>query len=342
VKSLSDSVVQHLREVADWPDFSATSYSIVRKIGQGGMGTVYLAQDQKLDRPVALKVLSAGLVAADFQERLAREAKVLARLEHPGIVPIHDFGNLPDGRAFYAMKLARGGRLDELVKNERPLPEVLRDFEKICQAVAFAHANGVIHRDLKPQNIMVGAFGELLVMDWGVAKIIADSTVQKSNEPSSIPTVAAGKTLDGAVIGTPGYMAPEQAWGELGKIDERTDIYSLGAILYFLLTGQAPRPVPGRDELASLIPPRRIKPKIPRPLEAICLKALAIERSVRYPNVESFGADIAAFMSHQRVAAYPEGIFGASRRFVSKYGTAISLILAYLVMRVLLMFWDQF
>jgi eukaryotic-like serine/threonine-protein kinase len=347
VSSLSDSVIQHLREVADHPDSTGTRYRLVEKIGQGGMGSVYLAHDRELDRQVSLKVLADGLATPDLQRRIAKEAKVLARLEHPGIVPIHDFGVLPDGRIYYAMKLVRGGRLDELVRLDRPLPEMLRDFEKICQAVAFAHAHGVIHRDLKPQNIMVGAFGELLVMDWGVAKLLADSSAPLTPTTPSAFGIAAystsGNTLPGTVLGTPGYMAPEQAWGEVDKIDERTDVYALGAILYFLLTGQPPRSIPPREELRSygLLSPRRMRGSIPRPLEAICLKALAIDQGRRYPDVQSLMDDISSFLAHRRVAAYPDGLFGAAKRLTSKYGTAISLILAYLLMRVLLMFWNR-
>lgn len=342
---LSDSVIQHLRELAEWPECIGARYRLVEQIGRGGMGSVYLAHDLELDRSVALKVLADSRASADFQSRIAQEARVLARLEHPGIVPVHDLGVLPDGRVYYAMKLVRGGRLDEIVNPDQPLPELLRDFEKICQAVAFAHANGVIHRDLKPQNIMVGAFGELLVMDWGVAKLLADSrmpTQQPNTDNNGIASSSPAETLAGTIIGTPGYMAPEQAWGEVDKIDERTDVYALGAVLYFLLTGQTPRPVPSRErlELDVLTPPRTSRRSIPRPLEAICLKALAIEREERYSKVKPLIEDIGSFLANGRVAAYPEGIFGSAWRWGSKYGTAISLILAYLVMRVILMFWN--
>src|SRR5262249_50163747 len=152
---LSDAVLAHLRQVAGWPDVSGTRYELVETIGQGGMGTVYRAHDRQLDRDVALKVLHALPDGAQAPLRLAREARLIARLEHPGIVPVHDAGVLPDGRVYYAMKLVRGKRLDEQVDPATPLAERLHILQKICDAVAFAHANGVLHRDLKPQNVMV-------------------------------------------------------------------------------------------------------------------------------------------------------------------------------------------
>lgn len=344
---LSDSVVQHLRQVADWPDCTGTRYRLLEKIAQGGMGSVYLAHDRELDRPVALKVLAESRADADVQGRLACEARILARLEHPGIVPIHDFGVLPDGRVYYTMKLVRGRRLDEQLDLERPLSEVLRDFEKICEAVAFAHSHGIIHRDLKPQNIMVGAFGEILVMDWGVAKLLGDSAAPLSRASPPAPGNATGKTsgvtLHGTVLGTPGYMAPEQAWGEVGRVDERTDVYALGAILYFLLTGQSPAPIPPRESAASfaLLPPRRVRSSLPHTLQAICLKALAWEPSERYASVQALRDDISCFLARRRVQAYPEGVLRAAHRLASKYRTAIALILAYLAMRILLLLWSR-
>src|SRR5689334_18747532 len=171
MKWLSDAVLDHLCQIADAPDLSGTKYELVEKIAQGGMAIVYLARDRDLDRPVALKILADLPFDPQAKSRMVNEARIIARLEHPGIVPVHDSGVLPDGRLYYAMKLVRGKRLDEHVGPTTPLSDVLRIFEKICEAVAFAHAQGVIHRDLKPQNIMVGSFGEVLVMDWGVAKV---------------------------------------------------------------------------------------------------------------------------------------------------------------------------
>ncbi len=169
------------------------------------MGVVYLAHDSMLDRDVALKIV-------ERTQDEPNEARILARLEHPGIVPVHDFGELPDGRLFYAMKRVRGDRLDRWMVSGRELTDRLGVFLRVCEAVAFAHARGVIHRDLKPENVMVGEFGEVLVLDWGVAKEMqrADGKLQ--------------------IAGTPDYMAPEQARGD-AAVDHRADIFSLGAML---------------------------------------------------------------------------------------------------------------
>ena len=170
---LSDDTLEHLRRVTEWPDFEGTRYRARALLGRGGMGAVYLAEDRELDREVAIKVL--GTVTPDAAARLRQEALILGRLEHPGIVPIHDAGTLPDGRVYYVMKRVRGERLDAHVRAGRPIQDLLGVFERICDAVAFAHARGVIHRDLKPENVMVGEFGEVLVLDWGVAKVLHET-----------------------------------------------------------------------------------------------------------------------------------------------------------------------
>ncbi len=325
MNGLSDAALHHLREVADLPDLSGTPYEIVEAIGRGGMGTVYRALDRKLDREVALKVVQLPEGAGENVDRLLREARVLARLEHPGIVPVHDAGLLPDGRAYYAMKRVRGRRLDEYART-LALPERLRAFERICEAVAFAHAHGVIHRDLKPENVMVGPFGEVLVMDWGVAKTLTASPRKpspprpSSPDPSLPPTPGeegwGGEgTAHGTILGTPGYMAPEQERGEVERIDERTDVYALGAILRFLLAGEA----------------------TPRPLEAIRGRAMAAEPEARYPNVDDLAADLGRYLAGLPVGAHRERLLERAGRFVRRHRVPIALILAYVVMRALLL-----
>src|SRR5947209_12077622 len=171
---LSDRSLERLRRAADVPDLSGTRYRLLEHVARGGMGVVYAAHDETLDRRVALKILDFPTRNGEFARRLTREAHVLAQLEHPGIVPVHDVGTLPDGRVFYAMKFIEGQRLDQHVEAVSSLPDRLRLFLRICDAVAFAHARGVLQRDLKPANVMVGPFGEVLVMDWGLAKILRE------------------------------------------------------------------------------------------------------------------------------------------------------------------------
>jgi eukaryotic-like serine/threonine-protein kinase len=328
---IPDSSLDRLREVAEWPELEDTKYAILERIGRGGMGTVYLARDRELERHVALKVLSSPAPEQEETARILAEARILASLEHPGIVPVHDVGTLPDGRVFYVMKLVRGSRLDERVRQGGSLAELLRLFEKICETVAFAHAHGVIHRDLKPENIMLGAFGEVLVMDWGVAKLRAD---RSSHESSARAPLSAGdtSTIPGTVLGTPGYMAPEQASGAVALIDERTDVFALGGILYYMLTGRPPA-VDGGAGAAAL----RWDGSVPRALRAVCLKARAQEPEARYQSAQQLAADVSDFLAGLPVAAYREGPIERARRLASKYRTPILLVSAYLLMRVLLL-----
>jgi serine/threonine protein kinase len=336
VRWLSDQILDHLRKVGAGPDLAGTRYELMEKIGQGGMATVYLAHDRELDRPVALKILNDLPKEAQAETRLVREARIIARLEHPGIVPVHDSGVLPDGRFYYAMKLVRGKRLDQQVDRSTPLPQRLGLCQKICDAVGFAHAHGVIHRDLKPQNIMVGPFGEVLVMDWGVAKQGEPAAAEPVQDEANGVPASPGGTLHGTVLGTPGYMAPEQARGD-ADVDEGIDVYSLGAILYFLLTGQGPAPCDSTAVAQHVIPPRQVDRSIPRPLEAICLKAMAGDRAQRYANVPQLADDIASFLAGSRVLAYPEGPLDAAWRLASKYRAAVALILTYVIVRILLL-----
>jgi len=228
---ISDSTIAHLRDVAQQPDLSGTPYTIVREVARGGMAVVYEAADARLDRAVALKVLALELSSSESARRMRDEARTMARLEHPGIVPIHDIGELSDGRVFYTMKLVRGTTLGDFAR-ARNRADLLRLFLRICETLAFAHASGVVHRDLKPENIMVGGFGEVLVMDWGVAAAV-DARAE--------------------IAGTKGFMAPEQLRGE--PADQRADIFSLGAILLLLAGDAVDKPLRAIAEKAMALNP---------------------------------------------------------------------------------------
>ena len=206
---LGDRMLEHLQEIAEMPHFDGDRYLNLRRVGSGGMGTVFVADDTLLNRKVAIKVVASDAATA--------EARTVASLEHPGIVPVHDLGTLEDGRMWYAMKFVDGQTLAQVALSAS-LPRLLNIVRQTCDAVAFAHARGVVHRDLKPQNIMVGSFGETLVMDWGVARMITGDA-------------------DGA--GTAGYSAPEQLAG--AAPDPRADVYALGRVLAFILNENAPR-----------------------------------------------------------------------------------------------------
>ncbi len=337
MKSLSDKAIERLRAGADEPDLSGTRYRLLERIARGGMGVVYAAEDEKLERRVALKVLDVPGTEGDLANRLMREARVLARLEHPGIVPVHDVGTLADGRVFYTMKFVEGQRLDKFIEGVESVQDRLRLFLRICEAVAFAHARGVLHRDLKPANIMVGPFGEVLVMDWGLAKILRDKTaraesstdpevtiLEKPKQPgdASDSTKSSVITGHGTVMGTPGYMSPEQARGEVEVLDARSDIFSLGALLQFILTHKTPA---------------GLAPRLDRSLEAICDKATAEQRDSRYSAVQDLGQDVSRYLDGLAVGAHRESIFEKAARFYRRYRFFILLILAYLAMRVILL-----
>src|SRR5713226_1964883 len=343
VKFLSDKALERLREGADAPDLAGTRYRLLERVARGGMGAVYAAQDQMLERRVSFKVLDVPFPDSDLAHRLNREARVLARLEHPGIVPVHDVGTLADGRVFYAMKFVEGQRLDKHIESVPSLPDRLRLFLRICDAVAFAHACGVLHRDLKPANVMVGAFGEVLVMDWGLAKILRDSApseapadpdatiVQTPNAllSGSEAAQATAITGHGTVLGTPGYMSPEQARGDIAQLDQRSDIFSLGALLCFL----AATPAPQQGARSAW--------KKDKSLDAICAKATANHPNERYSSVSELSSDVSRYLDGLPVTARRETVFETVARFYRRYTIPILLIAAYLVMRVLLLIFSR-
>ena len=352
MRRLSDGTLAHLRGLEDAPDLSGTRYRLVAHLADGGMGSVFRAEDTELRRPVAIKVLRSRRTDAHAAKRVLREARIIAGLEHPGIVPVHDVGTLPDGRMYYVMKLVQGARLDEYCARQTDRAARLRVFERICETVAFAHARGIVHRDLKPQNVMVGAFGEVLVLDWGVAGMLTAGAAGDVSHDVGTSAVAHDEgertrtrlTADGMVIGTPEYMAPEQARGDVGQIDERSDVYALGAILYYLLTDRPPADRAAferyrRGEPCAIERPRRIQPRVTKPLDAICLKALAADKAERYDSADALGADVSRALMGQGVEAYRESVFERTWRWVWRYRTPIGLVLAYLLMRTILIFW---
>jgi serine/threonine protein kinase len=334
---LSDKALDRLRDTASLPNLEGTRYSLLQQVARGGMGVVYTALDSKLGRRVALKVLDAPERSGELALRLIREAQVLASLEHPGIIPVHDVGTLQDGRVFYAMKFVEGQRLDKYIHAVPSMPDRLRLFLRICDAVAFAHARGVLHRDLKPANVMIGPFGEVLVLDWGLAKILHNPVGSNQGDSQGAlhdAATPAGRadttehsavTGHGTVLGTPGYMSPEQARGDNHHLDERSDIFSLGEVLHFLLTGVSPgTPNPGFP--------------IDKALEAVCSKAYAVNPANRYATVTELARDLSRYLDGLPVSARKETFLDQTARFYRRHNVAILLIAAYLLMRVLLLF----
>jgi serine/threonine-protein kinase len=301
---IDDDTVARLRAAAMWPELRGDRYQDVRLLARGGMGSVYAATDTLLDREVAIKVSNAaatetGTPRPALDQRLADESKILARLEHPGIVPIHDAGTLGDGRAFYVMKLVRGRTLDDIVASVPNATARLTIFERIVETVAFAHAAGVVHRDLKPSNVMIGAFGEVLVLDWGVARVIPSD-----NTPASADR--------GLRVGTPGFMAPEQQFGGAAVAGPSADVYALGAMLTWLRAG-----LPSTKRL-----------------QAIMDKCLSASPADRYRSAAELGDDLANERAGHPVTAYRDTWLDLAGGWFTRHRVFIALIATYLLMRV--------
>ena len=330
---ISDDAIARLGALPDLPDFAGTRYRLLGEIDRGGMGVVYAAEDLALGREVAVKVLRDGLARDDASGRLEREAMILAGLEHPGVVPVHDAGVLADGRAWYVMKRVRGTRVDALLRSGLALAEALRVFVRICEPVAFAHARGIVHRDLKPENVMIGEFGEVLVMDWGVATLIdatpngagagvargASEREAAAHAPTPLRRVAESSRLTaiGDVIGTKGYMAPEQERGDTTAISPRTDVWALGALLRDLSTSAC-----AHDGA-----------RMPKPLTAIVAKATAGDPNDRYALAGELAADVVRFLDGGSVSAYREPPWERVLRWLRKNRAAVAVVAAYLLMR---------
>ena len=339
---------------------SIRKYRFRDEIGRGGLGVVHLAEDTGLRRELAIKVLRDPRdpnAVADFVE----EAQITGQLAHPNIVPVYELGKDPQGRPFMAMKLVGGRTLQELCsfierKNGKSnLASLMRDrrlesFQKVCDAVGYAHSRGVIHRDLKPENVMVGEFGEVLVMDWGLAKPIGAASATTRTRAQRLvntdlrDTDRPDVTMIGDVFGTPAYMPPEQANGETDSLDERTDIYALGATLYELLTleppyvGRTVDEVLARARRGKVIPPRRRAPhlEIPAELEAIVMKAMAADPRQRYRKVSDLRADVDAYLANEPGSAWSDGPMTrmtkwAKRNPGSAMGSVMSVVLVLVI-----------
>lgn len=310
MSGLPDAAVKHLQWMMDVPDVPSR-YAVQEVIGRGGMGAVYRAHDTVLGRDVAIKVTSAVLDAAPDVEQLLREARILATLEHPGIMTVHDAGVSSDGRCWYAMRLVRGAPLHEWAAT-RGLGDRLRTFLRVCDAIAFAHARGVIHRDIKPTNIMIGDYGDVLVLDWGVARRGVDDGAMQHCVAASGSETSAGR-----IVGTPGFMAPEQRDGRSALADARTDIYALGVVLRTLFVD--------RDA--------------PRPLAAAADKASADAPDARYQQVEALADDVRRWLDGQRVLAYRYRWWERLQRVYLQNQAIVLLFVAYIVVRMIILWW---
>jgi eukaryotic-like serine/threonine-protein kinase len=326
---LGDGTVDRLQAQMREPDLTGTRYRAIRFIAAGGMAEIWLAEDTVLQRNVALKVLDAD-DSSGLASRLLREAHILAALEHPGFVPVHDAGTMADGRVYYCMKYVQGLRLDDFVTRVPALPDRLRLLLRIAEPVAFAHSRGIIHRDLKPENVMVGPFGEVLVMDWGLGKVFNEpglpSISSRASESYRETTDGANEltTNHGSILGTPGYMAPEQFQGDVARMDQRTDVYGLGAILSFLVNRSS-----------------QDGSRVPRPVNAICAKAMHLDPNQRYSSVDAFTADVAKYLGGSPVSAYRETLVERLARLFNRHRTAVILIVVYLLMRLLFILFSQ-
>lgn len=301
------------------------------EIGRGGIGRVCLLIDQHLGREVALKELLYDVNEAQPTEatlRLLAEARITGQLEHPNIVPVYDIGRRSDGRLYYTMRVIRGETLADALMRAETLSqrlELLPHVARACNAIAYAHSRGIIHRDIKPDNIMIGEFGETVVLDWGIAKLRDTPDSRQRVAPRGIAELSS--TSAGELVGTPLYMSPEQALGE-PDLDETTDVWSLGVLLYVVLSGRLPF---GGDDFATVRTKilrgrpkelRELEPSLPVELIAIAERALARDKQRRYPNAKLLAADLDAYMSGARVLAHQYSVLDLVRRFAKRHKAA--------------------
>jgi serine/threonine-protein kinase len=331
----------------------------LRLYSEGGIGQIWVAHDQSLGREVALKELKPERADQEsIRARFVDEARITGQLEHPGVVPVYQLVNATNEHpAYYTMRLVRGRNLADAIQayhrqrqasraGPLALRALLTNYITICNTVAYAHARGVLHRDLKPQNIVLGDFGEVVVLDWGLAKLMGHNETRDTMAPLSIETdMSRGQTMTGQVLGTPSYLAPEQAEGRLDLLDERADVYGLGAILLEILTGEPPFFGKNATETLRrvvhepLILPRHRVDGVPAPLEAVCVKALSKSPSERYGSALEVAREIEHFLADEPVSAWPEPLWLRARRWLARHravaaATAATVLAATLTLGV--------
>ena len=332
-------------EALTLPTIDRSLYDVEAIVGHGGMGQVLRATDRRLGRVVAIK----EVVSRVHQERLEREAQVTAKLQHPAIVPIYEAGKWPNGNAFYTMRLVAGETLAKEIKTKKTFETrlgLLSNVVSVVDALAYAHAQGVIHRDLKPQNILVGEFGETVVIDWGLAKELGGPPANSSHEDESPDTDRSragygGENLTrvGEILGTPGFMAPEQAAG--AAADERSDVYALGAILYTVLAGQPPYwdtdSKASSDQLVEITikrPPTNIEtlaPSVPSDLAAIVTRAMNPEPGDRFMNAQAMASELHRFEAGRLLESRNYSVWERTWRWVQKHRALVGVVAAALL-----------
>jgi WD40 repeat protein len=367
LRSLGDADVQASLQAADpnatrrqvlsaTPDGSR--YRILRPHARGGLGEVWVALDEELHREVALKEISPRFAGdAECRGRFVQEAEITGGLEHPGIVPVYGLGAYPDGRPFYAMRFIQGETLKEAARKLHAgvpgvtLRGLLTRFVAVCNAIAYAHSRGVLHRDLKPANVMLGKYGETLVVDWGLAKAMGHELAASAgageahhfDEETLRPHSgdSSTQTQMGSALGTPAYMSPEQAAGQLERIGRATDVYGLGATLYMVLTGRAPVENPDSAEVLQKVKqgdwraPRLINKATPAALDAVCCKAMALKPEDRYPTALALAADVEAWLADEPVAAHAEPWTARALRWMRRRPKLVTAAAAVVIMAAL-------